>query len=304
MRIGRNRMWTLVLLATVAIAGCGDDAGSAGGVDVVATTTQAADLARQVGGNRVNVEGMLRPGGDPHDYEPRPSDVQAVARAAVVFRSGGEVDDWLGEVIDNAGGDAEVMTLIDSVNRLDDDPHWWQDPTNGMRAVEAIRAELSKVDSAHRAAYARNAERTIGRLRRLDRTIAGCVERVPRAKRKIVTTHDALGYFARRYGVEVVGAVIPSLSTQAQASAGDVERLVEQIRREGVEAVFPESSVNPDIERAIAREAGARIGDSLYADSLGPKGSAGETYIGALAADARRLVRGMSGGRVACLAGL
>jgi ABC-type Zn uptake system ZnuABC Zn-binding protein ZnuA len=300
------RVWILVLLvaAAVAVAGCGDDAGSGDGLSVVATTTQAADMARQVGGDRVNVEGMLRPGGDPHDYEPRPSDVAAVAGAAVVFRSGGEVDDWLGDVIDNAGGDADVVSLIDSVKRLDDDPHWWQDPRNAMRAVEAIRAELSKADPGGRATYARNAERTIQRLRRLDRKIAGCVARVPAAKRKIVTTHDALGYFARRYGVEVVGAVIPSLSTQAQASAGDVQRLVEQIRGEGVEAVFPESSVNPDIERAIAHEAGARIGDSLYADSLGPKGSAGETYIGALAADARRLVRGMSGGREACLAGL
>lgn len=293
-----------VAVGTLVVAGCGDDSGSADGLTVVATTTQAADLARQVGGSRVNVEGMLRPGGDPHDYEPRPSDVASVAGAAVVFRSGGEVDDWLGDVIDNAGGDAEVVTLIDSVKRLDDDPHWWQDPRNAVRAVEAIRAELAKVDPDGRAAYARNAERTIRRLRRLDRKIAGCVARVPAAKRKVVTTHDALGYFARRYGVEVVGAVIPSLSTQAQASAGDVERLVEQIRSEDVEAVFPESSVNPDIERAIAREAGARIGDSLYADSLGPQGSAGETYIGALAADARRLVRGMSGGRVACLAGL
>jgi ABC-type Zn uptake system ZnuABC Zn-binding protein ZnuA len=292
-----------VAVGTLVVAGCGDDSGSADGLTVVATTTQAADLARQVGGSRVNVEGMLRPGGDPHDYEPRPSDVASVAGAAVVFRSGGEVDDWLGDVIDNAGGDAEVVTLIDSVKRLDDDPHWWQDPRNAVRAVEAIRADLAKVDPDGRAAYARNAERTIRRLRRLDRRIAGCVARVPAAKRKIVTTHDALGYFARRYGVEVVGAVIPSLSTQAQASAGDVERLVEQIRSEDVEAVFPESSVNPDIERAIAREAGARIGDSLYADSLGPQGSAGETYIGALAADARRLVRGMSGGRVACLAG-
>jgi ABC-type Zn uptake system ZnuABC Zn-binding protein ZnuA len=100
--------------------------------------------------------------------------------------------------------------------------------------------------------------------------------------------------------VKGVGAVIPSLSTQAQASAGDVQRLVQQIRREGVEAVFPESSVNPDIERAIAREAGARIGDPLYADSLGPRGSAGGTYSGALAADAAALVRGMSGGRVSC----
>lgn len=291
------------MLAVVAVA-CGDDSGSRGDVTVVATTTEVADLVRQVGGSRVHVEGMLRPGGDPHDYEPRPSDVAAVADAAVVFRSGGEVDDWLNDVIDNAGGDAKVVSLIDSVRRLDDDPHWWQDATNGVRAVEAIRAELTKADPAGRATFARNAERSIHTLARLDRQITACIERVPPAKRKIVTTHDALGYFARRYGVDVVGAVIPSLSTQAQASAGDVQRLVEQIRREGVEAIFPESSVNPDIERAIAREAGASIGDPLYADSLGPKGSAGETYTGALAADAGALVRGMSAGRVNCDAAL
>ena len=293
-------MCALLVLSAVVFAGCGSSSGSGGDTTVVATTTQAADLVRQVGGARVNVEGMLRPGGDPHDYEPRPSDVAAVADATVVFRSGGEVDDWLSDVIDNAGGDAEVVTLLDSATRLDDDPHWWQDATNGVRAVEAIRAELTKADPAGRATFARNAERTTRTLRSLDRQISACIERVPPAKRKIVTTHDALGYFARRYGVKVVGAVIPSLSTQAQASAGDVQRLVDQIRREGVEAIFPETSVNPDIEKAIAREAGASIGDPLYADSLGPKGSPGETYTGALAADASALVRGMSGGRVSC----
>jgi ABC-type Zn uptake system ZnuABC Zn-binding protein ZnuA len=287
-------------MTAVVFAGCGSSSGSGDDTTVVATTTQAADLVRQVGGARVNVEGMLRPGGDPHDYEPRPSDVAAVADAAVVFRSGGEVDDWLSDVIDNAGGDAEVVTLLDSVKRLDDDPHWWQDATNGVRAVEVVRAQLTKADPAGRATFARNAKRTTRTLQSLDRQIRACIERVPPAKRKIVTTHDALGYFARRYGVKVVGAVIPSLSTQAQASAGDVQRLVDQIRREGVEAIFPESSVNPDIEKAIAREAGASIGDPLYADSLGPRGSPGETYTGALSADASALVRGMSGGRVSC----
>jgi ABC-type Zn uptake system ZnuABC Zn-binding protein ZnuA len=288
-----------VALAGV-VAGCGGNGGSGGGRTVVATTTEVADLVRDVGGGRVSVDGMLRPGGDPHGYEPRPSDVAAVARAELVFRSGGEVDDWLGDVIRGAGGDAEVVSLIDSVNRIDDDPHWWQDPRNAGRAVETIRARLTKLDPAGRRVYARNAQRVERRLGRLDAAIAACVARVAPAKRAIVTTHDALGYFAHRYGVRVVGAVIPSLSTQAQASAGDVDRLVRQIRSEGVEAVFPESSVNPDIERAIAREAGARIGDTLYADALGPKGSPGETYLGALAHDAGALVRGMSGGRVDC----
>ena len=294
-----RRCLTLVLLLA---AGCGDDggSGSSGDLRVVATTTQVADLVRQVGGPRVEVEGLLRSGGDPHDYEPRPSDVAAVADAAVVFRSGGEVDEWLGDVIDNAGGDAGVVTLLDSVERLGDDPHWWQDPRNAVRAVEVIRAWLSRADPGGRDAYSRNAARATRALRSLDGEIEACVQRVPAAKRKIVTTHDALGYLARRYGIEVVGAVIPSLSTQAQASAGDVDDLVDQIRRERVEAVFPESSVNPDIERAIAREAGAEVGDQLYADSLGPEGSAGDTYARALAADAGALVRGMSGGRVDC----
>src|SRR5215210_527793 len=148
----------LVLIAAVAI-GCGNDTGSRSGVTVVATTTQVADLVREVGGARVHLEGMLRPGGDPHDYEPRPSDVAAVGRAKIVFRSGGAVDGWLSDVIENAGGDAEVVTLIDSVKRLDDDPHWWQDPTDGVRAVEAIRSELTKVDPGGRATFARNAER-------------------------------------------------------------------------------------------------------------------------------------------------
>jgi ABC-type Zn uptake system ZnuABC Zn-binding protein ZnuA len=300
MMAGVRRRLALLLLTAPLLGGCGDDEGSAGERSVVATTTQVADLVRQVGGSRVEVEGMLRPGGDPHDYEPRPSDVQAVADADVVFSSGGEVDHWLEDVVGNAGGDAEVVTLIDSVERLDDDPHWWQDPRNAVAAVEAIRARLARIDPDGRAVYERHAERLTGRLRSLDRAIAACIERVPPAKRKIVTTHDSLGYLARRYGIEVVGSVIPSLSTQAQASAGDVDELVQQIRREGVEAVFPESSVNPDIERAIAREAGAEVGSPLYADSLGPPGSAGETYAGALATDVRALVRGMSGGRVDC----
>jgi ABC-type Zn uptake system ZnuABC Zn-binding protein ZnuA len=287
------------LLVLALLAGCGDDS-SGDGRTVVATTTQGADLVREVGGARVSVAGMLRPGGDPHDYEPRPSDVAAVARAQLVFRSGGEVDEWLGDVIDSAGGEADVVSLIDSVARRGDDPHWWQDPRNAVRAVETIRERLTRLDPDGRAAYRRNAARLNRRLDELDRAIAACVERVPRAKRRIVTTHDSLGYFADRYGIEVVGSVLPSLSTQAQASAGDVQRLVEQIRSEGVEAIFPESSVNPDIERAIAREAGAEVGEPLYADSLGAEGSPGETYAGALAADARALVRGMSGGRVDC----
>jgi zinc/manganese transport system substrate-binding protein len=301
------RLLPLAALAAVA-AGCGDDSASGDArLTAVATTTHAADLARNVGGKRVEVRAMLRPGADPHDYEPRPSDVRAIAESGMVVRSGGEVDEWLDEVLENAGEDAEPLTLIESVETIEGedgaDPHWWQDPRNAARAVTAIRDALVEADPGGRAAYRRNAGRYIDRLERMDRELAACVARVPSAKRKIVTTHDSLGYFARRYGIEVVGAVIPSLSTQAQASARDVDRLVEQIREEGVEAVFPDSAIDARLERAIAREAGARVGGALYADSLGPRGSRGETYLGALAADAAALVEGMSGGALRCRPG-
>jgi ABC-type Zn uptake system ZnuABC Zn-binding protein ZnuA len=292
----------LVLLA----AGCGDDGGggSGGSVSAVATTTQVADLVRNVGGDRVELDGILPPNADPHDYEPRPSDAASLADADVVFRSGGDLDSWLDELIDSAGSDAEEVTLMDSVEILQGDgevdPHWWQDTRNAILAVAAIRDVLIRADPDGRAGYERRAAGYTRRLRELDEQIADCIGRVPPAKRKLVTTHDALGYFARRYDVEVIGAVIPSLSTQAQPSARDVNELVDQIRAEGVEAIFPEAAVSQKLERAISREAGAEVGGELYADTLGPEGSDGATYIGAMRSNARALAEGMSGGVVSC----
>jgi ABC-type Zn uptake system ZnuABC Zn-binding protein ZnuA len=123
---------------------------------------------------------------------------------------------------------------------------------------------------------------------------------VPPAQRELVTTHDALGYLAARYGIEVIGAVIPSLSTQAQPSAKDVDELVRRVEDAGVEAIFPEAAVSQKLERAISREAGAEVGEELWTDTLGPGGSGADTYEGAMRANAAALAEGMSGGRVAC----
>ena len=127
-----------------------------------------------------------------------------------------------------------------------------------------------------------------------------CIGQIPAAERKLVTTHDALGYYARRYGLRVVGTVIPSLSTQAQASAGDLAELVDTIRREHVRAIFAESSVNARVEDAIAQETGARVGRPLWADSLGPAGSGGATYEGSIRANTSAIVEGLSGGAKTC----
>ena len=283
------------------LAACGED--TAGGNDrlnVVATTGQAADFAREVGGARVDVTGLLPPNADPHEFEIRPDDVKELSDAKLVVRSGGDLDDWLEDAIDSSGADARVLTLADHLALDGDDPHWWQDPRNAIAAVAAVRDALVEADPAGADAYRRNARAYTERLERLDAAVKACVDKVPAADRTLVTTHDALGYYARRYGIRVVGAVIPSRSTAAQPSAGEISRLVETIRREHVKAVFAESSVRPDVEEAIARESGARIGHALWADTLGPRGSDGATYVDSIASNTAALVEGFSGGAISC----
>jgi ABC-type Zn uptake system ZnuABC Zn-binding protein ZnuA len=193
-----------------------------------------------------------------------------------------------------------VITLIDDVEKSGSDPHWWQDPRNAIKAVEAIRDALTKADPSHAAGYRARAATYERRLGALDTGIAACVAKLPPSRRKLVTSHDALGYYARRYGFQVIGAAIPSLSTQAQPSGKQTQELVDQIKRLHVAAIFPESSLNPKLEQAIARDAGARVGGALWADALGPKGSSGATYIGSLAANTRTIVSALSRGKVNC----
>jgi zinc/manganese transport system substrate-binding protein len=270
----------------------------------VATTTHVGDFVRQVAGDRVEVRQILQPNSDPHEYEPRPSDVRAVAGAAIVVRSGGDLDGWLRSVLDNAGSSAKTVTLIDAIHTRQGaggaDPHWWQNPRNAIIAIAKVRDALITTDPAGRAAYVANADRYLAKLRAIDVAIASCIAKVPTSARKLVTDHDALGYYADRYAIEVIGTVIPALSTQAQASAGAVARLVRTIRAAGVTTIYSESSVDPKLMHAIARDAGARVGPALYADSLGAQGTAGATYIGSLQANTSALVSGFSNGRVHC----
>jgi ABC-type Zn uptake system ZnuABC Zn-binding protein ZnuA/ABC-type Mn2+/Zn2+ transport system permease subunit len=308
---GAAALLALALLA----GGCGVAGGARGSADIsaVATTTQIGDWARVVGGSAVTVHQILRPNTDPHEYEPRPLDVEATARADVVLENGDKLDDWMSKVVSLAGGHPRVVDLGAAVpirlagessgpesSRFD--PHWWHDPRNAAAAVRAIRDAFTRAAPEHRALFERNAGAYLARLSRLDAGIAACVRRLPPQERKLVTDHDAFGYFARRYGLAVVGAVVPSQTTQAQPSAGDVADLVALVRRERVKAIFPESSLNQRLAKAIAGEAGASSHYRLYGDTLGPEDSAGATYIGMEAANADAIVRGLSGGAERCSA--
>ncbi len=301
--VARARKKLFVAVAAAALlTGCGG-AGSHHGVLVVATTTQIADFVREVGGDAVTVHQILQPNTDPHEYEPRPNDVIATGGAKVVFASGRGLDDWIWKVVGSAGGrplGVSLGQLVSVQPHGDLNPHWWHDPRNAEAAVRTIREVLIHVDPKDEQLFARNAARYVAQLRALDHQIAACFAKVPRAERKLVTSHDAFGYFAARYGIQVIGAVIPSQTTQAQPSAGDVARLIALIRREHVKAIFPESSINPQLADQIARETGATSRYTLYGDTLGPKGSPGATYIGMERANADAMVRGFTGGREGC----
>jgi ABC-type Zn uptake system ZnuABC Zn-binding protein ZnuA/ABC-type Mn2+/Zn2+ transport system permease subunit len=315
-------------LAALALlgAGCGGDSDGGGEeVAVVATTTQVADFVREVGGDAVEVAQILQPNSDPHDYEPRPDDVEAVAGAGLVFVSGEGLDDWAEELVTDSGGDARIVDLGamarfplpaegeehdhaehegeehgHSHEHSDSDPHWWHDPRNVESAVPGIENVLVVVDPSRKVVFKRNANAYVTELKALDAGIAACIDSVPPAQRKLVTDHDAFNYFAGRYGIEIVGAVIPSQTTQAQPSAKDLSELAETIEHENVKAVFPESSLSSKVAEAIANQTGASAEYTLYGDTLGPEGSDGATYIEMEEANADAVVRGFTGGRRGC----
>jgi ABC-type Zn uptake system ZnuABC Zn-binding protein ZnuA/ABC-type Mn2+/Zn2+ transport system permease subunit len=318
-RVVRRRV-APVAVASIAIAcavaGCGTTStGSSGGkLDVVATTTQIGDWAREVGGPRVDVHQILGANTDPHEYEPRPADVDAVANAKLVFTNGDGLDGWAGKLVDEAGGNPEVVELAKQLptrlpgeetgpERSAHDPHWWHDPLDAAAAVQEIGAALERADPSARAIFARRSRAYEAKLRTLDAQIRSCIQRLPATRRKLVTDHDAFGYFAHRYGIEVVGAVIPSQTTQAQPSARDLSQLADVVRREDVASIFPESSLSPKLAHTIARETGAAAGLTLYGDTLGPSGSSADTYLKMEAVNARAIALGLSGGRLRCRVG-
>ncbi len=287
-----------VILAAALPVACGSGDGDAQNNSdarpiVVAKTTQIVDLTPHVAGDRAEIRQILQVTSDRHDYEPRPSDVKAVSAAAVILRYGGDLDESLNHVLQNAGNDTKVLTLIGSVRTGkgdgEIDPHRWQDRATRSPPSTRSANALIAADPNGRNAYTSNADAYLTKLRTLDQAIATCIDKIPAANRKVVTDHDALSYDADRDNIEIIATVIPALSTQA--SAGETARLARTIRAAGVTTTFPESSADPKLARAIARNAEAKVGPTLYADALGATGTDGATYISSMRANTRAFVR-------------
>ncbi len=306
----------LVALAALGVAGCGSEddgpaspSSDAPQVTVAATTTQVGDLVRQIAGDAVSVNQILKPNSEAHDYEPRPQDVASVADARVVFTSGFGLDAWSADLVKDSGTEAKVVDLSARLpvthpaadeEEGDTDPHWWHDPTNVAAAATEVEAALIAADPDAKTQISANADAYRAKVAAVDKAIRACVDQVPKADRKIVTDHDAFVYFTERYAVESVGAVFPATSTQGQASAGDLAELERTIKDEKVQAVFPESSLNPKLAQRLAVDTGVSSDRTLYGDTLGATDTPEATILGAGAANATALVEGMTGGKETC----
>lgn len=257
---------------------------------IVASTTQVADFARQIVGDRWKVQSILAPGQDPHLYEIKPGDAELVARADLCMENGWHLEgkDWMKRLADAAGKELVVCTANAEPLKLkgDDglitDPHAWFSPKNAVAYVKSITAAIAKADPDHRDEYEQRAKLYIDQLRVLHHWSIEQFNAIPAERRVLVTSHDAFNYFCREYGFT---AQTPAgWSTGDEIGGGVTEerrsQTIKAIQDSGVKAIFVETSVNDKMIRTIADEARVKIGGRLYSDSMGEPGSAGETYIG------------------------
>jgi zinc/manganese transport system substrate-binding protein len=272
---------------------------------VVATFSILGDLAKNVGGERVEVSTLVGPDGDTHVYAPTPADSRRLADAKLVVANGLKLEGWIGRLIKSSGTKARVIEAARGIEPLKAeeehghghgqaalDPHAWQSVANVKLYVANIRDGLIAADPAGKADYEANAAGYLARLDVLEAEIRAAVERIPRDRRKIITSHDAFGYFQKAYGIAFVAP--QGVSTEAEASAKDVARIIQQIRREKIPAVFLENVSDRRLADRIAKESGAKIGGRLYSDALSaPNGPAG-TYIDMMRHNIRALSAALS----------
>ncbi len=301
----------LILTLALAAAACSpppsavSGATGAPGLKVLAVESFLADLTRNVAGDRAQVSSLIPPGVDPHAFEPSPQDVAKIAGSRLLVVNGAGLESWLEKTLQNAGDQGVVITASQGLTPRhptsgepadpggSSDPHFWLDPTLAVRYVENIRDGLAKADPAGADTYRSNAEAYIAKLNELDAWIKTQVDRVPPARRLLVTNHESFGYYADRYGFTIVGTVIPSLSTEASPSAQQVAQLVETIKRTGAPAIFLETGTNPQLADQIGSETGVRVISDLYTHSVsGPTGPT-PTYIDMLRYDTTQIVNAL-----------
>jgi zinc/manganese transport system substrate-binding protein len=265
-------------------------------IPVVASFSIIGDLVREVGGDRVLVTTIVGPDGDAHVYQPSPADGRRIAQARLIFVNGLGFEGWLERLIAAAKGKGEVITLGKGVAARKGeeglDPHAWQDVANAKLYVEAIRDALIAADPEGAQIYNANANAYLAKLDALDAEIRQAIDALPKERRRVVSTHDAFGYFSARYGVEFIAP--QGVSTEAEVSARDVAKIIDAVRTHKVAAVFLENIADPRLAKRIASETGARMGGVLYSDALSDAKGDGATYIDMMRHNVKQLAKALA----------
>ncbi|CAK0753583.1 zinc/manganese transport system substrate-binding protein [Gammaproteobacteria bacterium] len=279
-------------------------------INVVVTFSVLADMVQEVGGNQVKVRMLVGSNGDPHVYEPTPTDSAALAHAELVFVSGLGLEGWMDRLISASGYHGKVVvasngvethTLIDHVrengvksrNVITTDPHAWTSAANGVIYATNIQAALIAADPAHTAQYQISGDRYLAELRKLDAWARHEIETIPMDKRKIITSHQSFGYLGNAYGIEFRAPI--GFSTESEPSAQQVAALIDQIRREQIKAVFIENATDARLVKLVARETGARPGGVLYAEALSKENGPASSYIKMIQYNIKIMKAGMQG---------
>lgn len=299
-------LWAGILLAYS--AGCTPtqetpDHRSDQSLKVIAVETFLADIAGQIAGDRMPVESLAPLGLDPHTLEITPRDAARLADADVLIVNGGGIETWLEPVMQNSGSKALLIEASKDLafrtpqsgepsaghqdetggasteHEHEHDPHFWLDPTKVIAYVENIRLGLIQVDPAGEAQYSANASKYVQSLNELDRWIAGQIETIPPERRLIVTNHESFGYYADRYGLRIVGVVLPGPSSLAAPSAEQLAALVQAIRSTGAPAIFLETGASPELAEQVAGETGVQVITGLYTHSLSPQDGPAPSYL-------------------------
>jgi zinc/manganese transport system substrate-binding protein len=250
-------------------------------INLVASFSILGDLVRNVGGDRVSVATLVGANSDVHVYTPAPADAKKIADARLVIVNGLGLEGWLPRLVQSSGGKATIVVASNGIAPrqlgLDADPHAWQSVANAKIYVANIRDALSAADPAGAATTRANADAYLARLDALDREVREAIGQIPQARRKVISTHAAFGYFAAAYGVAFVAP--QGVSTESEASARDIAAIITQIRTAKIPAVFLENISDPRLMTRIAAETGAKIGGTLYSDSLTGENGDAPTYI-------------------------
>jgi zinc/manganese transport system substrate-binding protein len=270
-----------LLLFCLALAVSAPAAHAQDRLNVVASFSILGDLAGNVGGDRVSVTTLVGPNGDVHVYTPAPADAQKVANARLLIINGLGLEGWLPRLLQASGSKAPIITATKGVapleNGSDTDPHAWQSVVNAKTYVANISDALIAADPADAQVFRANAQAYLTKLDALDREVRAAVARIPQNRRKVISTHNAFGYFAAAYGIEFIAP--EGVSTESEPSARDIGGIIGQIKSSKIPAVFLENISDPRLMRRISAETGAKIGGTLYSDSLTGENGEAPTYI-------------------------